>query len=90
MGWSPGNEIKPFAGNYPIHLVEVMDNKLLFKNADNEDLFQLLNLIYNSSLGKKERMQKEQDFETDRHGNLKNMAQKKLLTQDYSRISKNL
>lgn len=56
-------EIRPFVGNYPMHLVEVVDNKLQFKNADNEDLFQLLNLIYNTSLDKKERMQKAQDYE---------------------------
>ena len=58
-------EIKPFVGNYPMHLVEVADNKLQFGNADNRDLFQLLNLIYNTSLDKKERMQKAQDYEND-------------------------
>ena len=57
------DEIKPFVGNYPMHLVEVVDNKLQFKNEDNEDLFQLLNLIYNTSLDKKERMQKAQEYE---------------------------
>lgn len=47
------DEIKPFVGNYPMHLVEVVNNKLQFNNADNRDLFQLLNLVYNASLDKK-------------------------------------
>ena len=57
-------EIKPFVGNYPMHLVEVINNQLQFKNADNRDLFQLLNLIYNTSLDKKTRIQKAQDYES--------------------------
>ena len=56
-------EIRPFVGNYPMHLVEVVDNNLQFENADNRDLFQLFNLVYNSSLDKKERMQKAQEYE---------------------------
>lgn len=57
------DEIKPFVGNYPMHLVEVVDNKLQFRNADNRDLFQLLNLVYNASLDKKERLKKAQEYE---------------------------
>lgn len=57
------DEIKPFVGNYPMHLVEVVDNKLQFRNADNRDLFQLLNLIYNASLDKKERLKRAQEYE---------------------------
>ena len=57
------DEIKPFVGNYPMHLVEVVDNKLRFRNADNRDLFQLLNLVYNASLDKKERLKKAQEYE---------------------------
>ena len=58
-------EIKPFVGNYPMHLVEVINNQLQFKNADNRDLFQLLNLIYNTTLDKKTRIQKTQDYESN-------------------------
>lgn len=57
------DEIKPFVGNYPMHLVEVVNNKLQFNNADNKDLFQLLNLVYNASLDKKERLKKAQEYE---------------------------
>lgn len=57
------DEIKPFVGNYPMHLVEVVNNKLQFGNADNRDLFRLLNLIYDTSLDKKERIQKAQEYE---------------------------
>lgn len=57
------DEMKPFVGNYPMHLVEVVNNELQFKNADNRDLFQLLNLIYNASLNKKERVQKAREYE---------------------------
>lgn len=57
------DEIKPFVGNYPMHLVEVVNNKLQFNNADNRDLFQLLNLVYNASLDKKERLKKAQEYE---------------------------
>ncbi|MDE7476472.1 MAG: transposase [Lachnospiraceae bacterium] len=56
-------EIRPFVGNYPMHLVEVVDNNLQFENADNRDLFQLFNLVYNSSLDKKERIQRAQEYE---------------------------
>ena len=57
------DEIKPFVGNYPMHLVEVVNNTLQFKNADNRDLFQLLNLVYNASLDKKQRLEKTQEYE---------------------------
>lgn len=57
------DEIKPFVGNYPMHLVEVVNNKLQFKNTDNRDLFQLLNLVYNASLDKRERMKKVVEYE---------------------------
>ena len=57
------DEIKPFVGNYPMHLVEVVNNKLQFKNIDNRDLFQLLNLVYNASLDKRERMKKVVEYE---------------------------
>lgn len=57
------DEIKPFVGNYPMHLVEVVNNTLQFKNADNRDLFQLLNLVYNASLDKKERLKRAQEYE---------------------------
>lgn len=57
------DEIRPFVGNYPMHLVEVVNNTLQFKNADNRDLFQLLNLVYNASLDKKERLKKAQEYE---------------------------
>ena len=30
------DEIKPFVGNYPMHLVEVVDNKLRFRNAEQQ------------------------------------------------------
>lgn len=57
------DEIKPFVGNYPMHLVKVVNNTLQFRNADNRDLFQLLNLVYNASLDKKERLKKAQEYE---------------------------
>ena len=46
-----------------MHLVEVVNNKLQFKNTDNRDLFQLLNLVYNASLDKRERMKKVVEYE---------------------------
>ena len=46
-----------------MHLVEVVNNKLQFKNIDNRDLFQLLNLVYNASLDKRERMKKVVEYE---------------------------
>lgn len=46
-----------------MHLVEVVNNTLQFKNADNRDLFHLLNLVYNASLDKKQRLKKAQEYE---------------------------
>ncbi|MCM1236540.1 MAG: transposase [Ruminococcus flavefaciens] len=56
-------ELRPFVGNYPMHLVEVVDNQLQFRNDDNRDLFQLLNLVYNKSFDKRKRIQKAQEYE---------------------------
>ena len=44
-----------FINDYPIHLVEMRNNELEFKNKDNQDFFQLLKIIYDKSISYKER-----------------------------------
>ena len=43
-------EIKPFVGNYPMHLVEVADNQLSFENANNIDLFEMMKIFMISQI----------------------------------------
>ena len=46
---------KDFINDYPIHLIEMRNTDLQFKNKDNQDFFQLLKIIYDKSISFKER-----------------------------------
>ena len=58
-------EIKPFVGNYPMHLVEVADNQLSFENANNIDLFEMMKILYDTTNSRKQRVQRVQEYEKE-------------------------
>ena len=58
-------EIKPFVGNYPMHLVEVADNQLSFENANNIDLFEMMKILYDTTNSRKQRVQRAQEYEKE-------------------------
>jgi hypothetical protein len=60
------DELKPFVTNYKINLVEVRDNKIVFKNQKNKDLFALLKIIYDNKTDRKKKRQQLEQYSNNR------------------------
>ena len=58
--------IKHFVGNYPINIIQMKDNDLLFHNQYNVDLFTVMSIVYNTEKTMNQKIEELRQYESDR------------------------
>lgn len=60
------DRIKHFVGNYPINIIQMKDNDLLFHNQYNVDLFTVMSIVYNTEKTMNQKIEELRQYESDR------------------------
>ena len=60
------DRIKRFVGNYPINIIQMKDNDLLFHNQYNVDLFTVMSIVYNTEKTMNQKIEELRQYESDR------------------------
>ena len=61
------SELKPFVNDYKMRLIEVRDSKLQLYNVDNNDLFNLLEIMLDKFMSSKDKKKKLVEYCENHH-----------------------